>query len=105
MPVGAGTGKFVYSGGSAPGEGTYFGDGSDGSHTFDGTSTDSVSAGASSYGRYLDGTTTTVYPVPPATGIYEFTVPNKDGSYDGDAVVKQYSQLTVNSDMPQQTNL
>ena len=99
MPIGAGSGKFLYSGGSTPGEGTYFGDGSDGSHTFDGTSTDSVSAGASSYGRYfVDGTTTTAYPVPlAATGIYEYTVPNKDGSYDGDAVVKQYSQLTVNS--------
>ena len=53
MPIGAGSGKFLYSGGSTPGEGTYFGDGSDGSHTFDGTSTDSVSAGASSYGRYF----------------------------------------------------
>ena len=36
MPVGGGSGKFLYSG-AAPGEGTYFGDGTDGSHTFDGT--------------------------------------------------------------------
>ena len=99
MPVGAGSGKFLYKGGAAAGEGTYFGDGSDGSQTFDGTSTDSVTAGASSYGRYfVDGTSTTAYPVPLAsTGIYEYTVPNKDGSYDGDAVVKQYTSLTVNA--------
>ena len=32
------------------------------------------------------------------TGIYEYTVPKtKDGSYDGDAVVKQYTSLTVNA--------
>jgi len=94
-----GSRKFIFKGAAAPGNGTYFGDGSDGSQTFDGTSTDSVSAGASSYGRYFkDGTTTTGYPVPLAgTGVYEYTVPNKDGSYDGDAVVKQYSSLTINA--------
>ena len=91
--MGVGSGKWLMKAGFVEGNGTYFGDGSDGSQTFDGTSTDSVS-GASSYGRYfVDGTTTTAYPVPLGTaGIYEFTVPNKDGSYDGDAVVKQYSQ-------------
>jgi len=94
-----GSRKFIFKGAAAAGDGTYFGDGSDGSQTFDGTSTDSVSAGASSYGRYFkDGTTTTGYPVPLAgTGVYEYTVPNKDGSYDGDAVVKQYSSLTINA--------
>ena len=58
-----GSRKFIFKGAAGPGQGTYFGDGSDGSQTFDGTSTDSVSAGASSYGRYFkDGTTTTGYP-------------------------------------------
>lgn len=97
MPIGSGIGKFFYKSPSG-GDGTYFGDGTDGSHTFDGTATDSLTAGASSYGRYfVDGSTTTAYPTPLAgTGVYQYTVPNKDGSYDGDAVVKQYSSLTIN---------
>jgi len=94
-----GSRKFIFKGAAAPGDGTYFGDGSDGSQTFDGTSTDSVSASASSYGRHFtDGTTSTAYPVPLAgSNVYEYTVPNKDGSYDGDAVVKQFSSLTINA--------
>ena len=99
MPIGGGSGKFLYKTASGASGATYFGDESDGSQTFDGTATDSISSGASSYGRYFkDGTTTTGYPVPLAgTGVYEYTVPNKDGSYDGDAVVKQYSSLTINA--------
>ena len=81
---------------------TYFGDGSDGSVTFAGSTTDSMSAGASSYGHYfIDATTTKGYPTPlsaESDKFYEITVANKDGDYDGDMAVKEYSSLTINAD-------
>ena len=81
---------------------TYFGDGSDGTVTFDGTTTDGMSAGASSYGFYFeDGTSTKIYPTPLSSAtdkFYEITVANKSGSYDGDMAVKEYSGLTIDAD-------
>ena len=47
------------------GDATYFGDSSDGTVTFDGTTTDGMSAGASSYGHFfVDCSTTKGYPLP-----------------------------------------
>ena len=84
------------------GDVTYFGDSSDGTVTFDGTTTDSMSAGASSYGHYfIDGGTTKGYPLPLSSAtdkFYEITVANKSGSYDGDMALKQYSGLTIDAD-------
>ena len=90
--------------GAAAGGGdvTYFGDGSDGTVTFDGSTTDGMSAGASSYGHYfIDGGTTKGYPLPlsdETDKFYEITVANKSGSYDGDMALKQYSGLTIDAD-------
>ena len=94
-----GSGRMGFKTGFVEGAGTYFGDGSDGAVTFDGSTTDGISAGASSYGRYsIDGAAPAGYPVPLAgSNVYEYTVPNKDGSYDGDAVVKQFTSLTIDS--------
>ena len=102
----AGTGKnelWSAAGAAAGGGGvTYFGDSSDGTVTFDGTTTDGMSAGASSYGHYfIDGTTTKGYPLPLSDStdkFYEITVANKSGSYDGDMALKQYSGLTIDAD-------
>ena len=81
---------------------TYFGDSSDGTVTFGGSTTDSMSAGASSYGHYfIDATTTKGYPLPlsaESDKFYEITVANKSGSYDGDMALKQYSGLTIDAD-------
>ena len=90
--------------GAAAGGGdvTYFGDSSDGTVTFDGSTTDGMSAGASSYGHYfIDGGTTKGYPLPlsdETDKFYEITVANKSGSYDGDMALKQYSGLTIDAD-------
>ena len=81
---------------------TYFGDSSDGTVTFGGSTTDSMSAGASSYGHYfIDGTSTKGYPLPLSAAtdkFYEITVANKSGDYDGDMALKQYSGLTIDAD-------
>tara|TARA_R100000988_G_scaffold95126_1_gene61227 strand:- start:503 stop:1786 length:1284 start_codon:yes stop_codon:yes gene_type:complete len=79
---------------------TYFGNESDGAPNFDGSATVAgISLGTSSYGRYFaDGNpSSVVYPTPLKTGsyFYEATVQNKSGSYDGDAVLLQYSSLTI----------
>ena len=44
--------------------------------------------GASSYGGGL-----------PSSGVYEFTVPNKDGQYDGDMTVVQLESLTIDENV------
>ena len=84
------------------GDATYFGDSSDGTVTFDGTTTDGMSAGASSYGHFfVDCSTTKGYPLPLSAAtdkFYEITVANKSGSYDGDMALKQYSGLTIDAD-------
>ena len=99
MGTSIGSGKFGFKQAGGGKVGTYFGDGSDGAVTFSGSTTDGISAGASSYGLYsIDGASPAGYPEPLAgSNVYEYTVPNKDGSYDGDAVVKQFSSLTINS--------
>ena len=80
---------------------TYFGDSSGGTVTFGGSTTDSISVGASSYGHFfVDGSSTRGYPVPLSAEtdkFYEITVANKDGDYDGDMALKQYSGLTIDS--------
>ena len=88
--------------GVSAGDVTYFGDSSDGTVTFGGSTTDGMSAGASSYGHFfVDGSTTKGYPLPLSAAsdkFYEITVANKDGSYDGDMALKQYSGLTIDAD-------
>ncbi len=46
----------------------------------------STSPGGSSYGTGL-----------PGSGVYEFVVPNKNGTYDGDMVLAQFDTLTIDS--------
>ena len=53
------------------------------------TGSEAGGGGASSYG-------TGTY-APSATDVYEFTVANKDGSYDGDMFVAQFAALTVDA--------
>ena len=51
--------------------------------------------GTSSYGANSDG----VSNVPNSTACYELTVPNTNGSYDGDMVVAQFKDLTIDANV------
>ena len=102
--------------------GNYFGDGSLGDVVFGASSitqtNDTVAIdtklstgseaggpGTNSYGFSAQGCTTgndppcpdTVYYVPNSTATYELTVPNTNGSYDGDMTYAQFNTLTINA--------
>jgi len=53
------------------------------------TGSEAGGSGASSYGS---GDNT-----PPASNVYEFTVPSKSGAYDGDMFVAQFKSLTIDA--------
>ena len=94
------TGKY-YSG-SIPGN--YYGDGSLGNCTFgassitqtsDSTAIDTVLTTGSEAGG--PGTSSYGSEVLNSTACYELTVPSKSGSYDGDMVVANFKDLTINA--------
>jgi len=100
MPLGAEKVGMMGAAGSSGGDATYYGDSSNGSVNFNGGTVDGLTAGSTSYGVWHhDGSESNVsYTTPLASsGVYQYVVQNKSGSYDGDMLVKQYSSLTIGS--------